>query len=87
MIQQLFLLAAAYTLVVSIEVVISSTPKLFYDRAPRIPVTVSGLNDAEGNAILLEIGSPGNSLQVLKNYLISKSDDGLVLKLIANTSG
>ena len=68
---------------VSSEVTVLKVVQTIYDRSPKLRIRGSGF-DADEHSILLELGSSGSpSLRLDKDYLITKDDDGLILKLLS----
>lgn len=65
------------------EITILKNVQTIYDRSPKLRIKGSGF-DADDHNIILELGAQGQSaLRVDKDFLISKDDDGLILKLLS----
>ena len=66
------------------EVTILKNVQTIYDRSPKLRLRGSGF-DADEHSILLELSAQGQpSLRLDKDYLITKDDDGLILKLLSS---
>ena len=64
------------------EVTILTSVQTLYDKSPKLRIKGSGF-DADEHSILLELSARGQpSLKLDKDYLITKDDDGLILKLL-----
>jgi len=77
-------LVAAISLVTFVQAEVTILPKVqtIYGRSPKLRIRGSGF-DADEHSILLELSAPGQpSLRLDKDYLITKDDDGLILKLL-----
>lgn len=76
----LFMLFAA----VAAEVTVLSSVQTLYSRSPKLRIKGTGF-DADEHNIFMEMGASGQqSLKLDKDYLITKDDDGLILKLLTN---
>lgn len=66
------------------EVTVLKSVQTLYDRSPKLRIKGSGF-DADEHSIILEIGARGVSsfLKIDKDFLITKDDDGLILKLLS----
>ena len=65
------------------EVTVLKVVQTIYDRSPKLRIRGSGF-DADEHSILLELSASGQpSLKVDKDYLITKDDDGIILKLLS----
>ena len=65
------------------EVTVLKVVQTIYDRSPKLRIRGSGF-DVDEHSIILELAASGQtSLRVDKDYLISKDDDGLILKLLS----
>ena len=54
-----------------------------YDRSPKLRIRGSGF-DVDEHSIILDISASGQpSLKADKDYLITKDDDGIILKLLS----
>jgi len=75
-------------LVVSLESIVAEVTVLkvvqtIYDRSPKLRIRGSGF-DADEHSIILELSAQGQpSLKADKDYLITKDDDGIILKLLS----
>ena len=83
----LFLLLAVlitlYQVVLS-EITILAKVQTIYNKSPKLRIKGSGF-DADEHSIILELGAQGQPpLKLDKDYLISKDDDGIILKLLTN---
>jgi hypothetical protein len=66
------------------EIAILSPVQVIYDESPKIRVKATGF-DADDHDITLDLGTAGASpLKGGKDYLITKDDDGIILKLLSN---
>jgi len=66
------------------EITVLRNVQTLYDKSPKLRIRGSGF-DADEHSIILEIGQQGMpSLKVDKDFLITKDDDGLILKLLTN---
>ena len=66
------------------EVSILTSVQTLYDKSPKLRIKGSGF-DADEHSILLELSARGQpSLKLDKDYLITKDDNGLLLKLLPN---
>jgi hypothetical protein len=85
MISRLFFSAFAAAMMVAsfAEITILSGTQVIYDESPKIKIKASGF-EADDHDIVLDLGVSGNSLRSGKDYLISKDDDGIILKLLSN---
>ena len=77
------LLAAFHVAFTFAEVTILSGVQTVYDESPKIYIKASGF-DVDDHDITLDLGSAGASLRGGKDYLITKDDDGIILKLLSN---
>ena len=65
------------------EVTVLKIVQTIYDRSPKLRIRGSGF-DADEHSIILEMSASGQpSLRVDKDFLITKDDDGLILKLLS----
>jgi len=65
------------------EVTVLKNVQTIYDRSPKLRIRGSGF-DADEHSIILEMSATGQpSLRVDKDFLITKDDDGLILKLLS----
>jgi len=65
------------------EVTILKNVQTLYDRSPKLRIKGTGF-DADDHNIQLELAAQGQApLRVDKDFLITKDDDGLILKLIS----
>lgn len=65
------------------EVTVLKVVQTIYDRSPKLRIRGSGF-DADEHSIILEMSASGQpSLRVDKDFLITKDDDGLILKLLS----
>ena len=70
--------------IVSGEVTILSKVQTIYNKSPKLRIKGSGF-DVDEHSILLELSAQNQpTLKVDKDYLISKDDDGIILKLLSN---
>ena len=76
-------LAASQVATTLSEVAIISGPQVIYDQSPKLKIKASGF-DVDEHDITLELGTSTTTLRGDKDYLISKDDDGLILKLLSN---
>jgi hypothetical protein len=68
---------------VASEVTVLKSVQTLYDRSPKLRIKGSGF-DADEHSIILEIGARGATpLKIDKDFLITKDDDGLILKLLS----
>jgi hypothetical protein len=79
----LFIFISFFAAIVA-EITILKNVQTIYDRSPKLRIKGSGF-DADDHNIILELGAQGQpSLRVDKDFLITKDDDGLILKLLSN---
>ena len=65
------------------EVTVLKVVQTIYDRSPKLRIRGSGF-DADEHSINLELSASGQpSLRADKDYLITKDDDGIILKLLS----
>jgi hypothetical protein len=65
------------------EVTVLKVVQTIYDRSPKLRIRGSGF-DADEHSIILELSASGQqSLRADKDYLITKDDDGIILKLLS----
>jgi len=65
------------------EVTILKSVQTLYDRSPKLRIKGSGF-DVDEHSIILEIGARGATpLKMDKDFLLTKDDDGLILKLLS----
>ena len=65
------------------EVTVLKVVQTIYDRSPKLRIRGSGF-DVDEHSILLELSASGQpSLKADKDYLITKDDDGILLKLLS----
>jgi hypothetical protein len=70
--------------VVFADVTVSHAVQTIYDRSPKLRIKGSGFN-ADEHSIILDLAASGQaSLRVDKDFLITRDDDGLILKLLSN---
>jgi hypothetical protein len=68
---------------VASEVIVLKSVQTLYDRSPKLRIKGSGF-DADEHSIILEIEPRGATpLKIDKDFLITKDDDGLILKLLS----
>jgi hypothetical protein len=66
------------------EVTILKSVQTIYNRSPKLRIRGSGFDVDEQSSILLDLSASGqSSLKVDKDYLITKDDDGIILKLLS----
>lgn len=69
---------------VAAEVTVLSTVQSIYNRSPKLRIKGTGF-DADEHSIFLDMSANGvDSLKLDKDYMITKDDDGLILKLLTN---
>jgi hypothetical protein len=77
----LYLISALHSLG---EITILKSVQTIYDRSPKLRIKVSGF-DGDEHSINLDLSARNQpSLKIDKDYLITKDDDGLILKLLSN---
>jgi hypothetical protein len=82
--RSLFVLLLCTLSVVFAEVTVLRAVQTLYDRSPKLRIKGTGF-DADEHSIILDLAASGQaSLRVDKDFLITKDDDGLILKLLAN---
>ncbi len=65
------------------EVTVLKIVQTIYDRSPKLRIRGTGF-DANDHDIILDISASGQpSLRTDKDFLITKDDDGLILKLLS----
>ena len=65
------------------EVTVLKVVQTIYDRSPKLRIRGSGF-DVDEHSIILDISASGQpSLKADKDYLITKDDDGIILKLLS----
>ena len=65
------------------EITILKTVQTIYDRSPKLRIKGSGF-DAEERDILITLSSNGQPpLKLGKDFMITKEDDGIILKLLS----
>lgn len=66
------------------EVTILAQVQTIYDRAPKVRIKGAGF-DADEHDISIEISAIGEEpLRMDKDFILSKGDDGIVLKLLTS---
>ena len=76
-----FVLLLACVSAVLAEVTVLKAVQTIYDRSPKLRIKGSGF-DADEHSLILDLAATGQpSLRVDKDFLITKDDDGLILKL------
>jgi hypothetical protein len=81
--QTLLLLVLCTIALVSAEVTVLKAVQTIYDRSPKIRIKGTGF-EADEHSIFLDLAAQGQSyLRTDKDFLITKDDDGLILKLLA----
>jgi hypothetical protein len=69
--------------VIVAEVTVLKVVQTIYDRSPKLRIRGSGF-DADEHSIILDLSASGQtSLRADKDFLITKDDDGLILKLLS----
>jgi hypothetical protein len=69
---------------VSAEVTILTQVQTIYERAPKLHIKGQGF-DADEHDITIELKASGEDpLRLDKDFILSKSDDGIVLKLLTS---
>lgn len=82
MLKLLFFLALL--LVAAAEVTVLTAVQVIYSRSPKLRIKGTGF-DADEHHIFLDISANGeDSLRLDKDYMITKDNDGLILKLLSN---
>ena len=80
---KLYLFLSFLQLLVS-EVTIVQQVQTIYDRAPKLRIKGVGF-DVDEHDITIEISASGEeSLRMDKDFILSKADDGIVLKLLSS---
>lgn len=70
--------------IIMAEVTILKLVQTIYDRSPKLRIKGVGF-DADEHSILLQLSASGQpSLKADKDFLITKDDDGIILKLLSN---
>ena len=65
------------------EVTVLKAVQTIYDRSPKLRIKGTGF-DADEHSLILDLAATGQtSLRVDKDFLITKDDDGLILKLLS----
>ena len=68
---------------VNAEVTVLKVVQTIYDRSPKLRIKGTGF-DADDHDITLDISAQGQeSLKADKDFLITKDDDGIILKLLS----
>ena len=71
------------TALINAEVTVLKIVQTIYDRSPKLRIKGTGF-DADDHDITLDISAPGQeSLRADKDFLITKDDDGIILKLLS----
>ena len=66
------------------EVTVLKVVNTIYDRSPKLRIRGTGF-DADEHSIILDLAATGqDSLRLNKDYLITKDEDGLILKLLSS---
>jgi hypothetical protein len=65
------------------EVTIVPVVQTIYDRTPKLRIKGEGF-DADEHDISIEIGSNGAPLRQDKDFMLTKTDDGIILKLLTS---
>ena len=66
------------------EVTILAQVQTIYDRAPKLRIKGAGF-DADEHDISIDLSAPGEEpLRMDKDFILSKADDGIVLKLLTS---
>ena len=69
---------------VAAEVTILTQVQTIYDRAPKLRIKGAGF-EADEHDISLEISATGEEpLRMDKDFILSKSEDGIILKLLTS---
>jgi len=72
-----------FTSIISAEVTVLKIVQTIYDQSPKLRIKGIGF-DADDHDITLDISAPGQgSLKADKDFLITKDDDGIILKLLS----
>ena len=78
---RLAVLAVAVAIAVA-EVTVLSSVQTLYSRSPKLRIKGTGF-DADEHHIFMEMGANGQTpLRLDKDYMITKDDEGLILKLL-----
>jgi len=81
--KSIFLLLLCTIAIVFAEVTVLKAVQTIYDRSPKLRIKGSGF-DADEHSLILDLAATGQaSLRVDKDFLITKDDDGLILKLLS----
>ncbi len=65
------------------EVIVLKVVQTIYDRSPKLRIRGSGF-DADEHSLILNLSALGRpSLQLGRDYLVTKDDDGIILKLLS----
>jgi hypothetical protein len=85
MVKQLFLLLSLFSFKTILgEVTIVQQVQTIYDRAPKLRIKGVGF-DVDEHDITLEMSASGEEpLRMDKDFILSKSDDGIILKLLSS---
>lgn len=74
----------AAVLCAAAEVTVLSKVQTLYSKSPKLRIKGTGF-DADEHHIFLDLSATGQDSLVLdKDYLISKDDEGIILKLLGN---
>lgn len=77
------LLTVCLSSLVVAEVTVLKVVQTIYDRSPKLRIKGTGF-DADDHDITLDISATGQeSLRADKDFLITKDDDGIILKLLS----
>jgi hypothetical protein len=77
------LVAVVLAALVQAEVTVLKIVQTIYDRSPKLRIKGTGF-DADDHDITLDIAAPGQeSLKADKDFLITKDEDGVILKLLS----
>jgi hypothetical protein len=72
-----------FSALIAAEVTILKSVQTIYSRSPKLRIRGSGF-DADDHDITLDLSATGQtSLKVGKDFLITKDDDGIILKLLS----
>jgi hypothetical protein len=85
MVKQLFLLLSLFSFKIILgEVTIVQQVQTIYDRAPKLRIKGVGF-DVDEHDITLEMSASGEEpLRMDKDFILSKSDDGIILKRLSS---
>merc|ERR1719487_446319 len=78
------ILLGALAVLSAAEISMSSAVQTIYSRSPKLRLKGTGFGEVDESDIRVEIGSSGQPLKQGKDFVVTKGEDGIILKLLTS---